>query len=134
MTLENVVAMLVWTGAGGALLVVLMMVDSLFTRYKDLEEIRKGNVAVTTRFIIKLLAQAYILSQSITTSNSLGEALFVSVISFLILLVLENLLRIILRSTVDLHLDKGTQEGKIAHALFAGSIHAAGALIIGACL
>ncbi|MCQ6560453.1 DUF350 domain-containing protein [Paenibacillus mendelii] len=134
MTLENVVAMLVWTGAGGALLVVLMMVDSLFTRYKDLEEIRKGNVAVTTRFIIKLLAQAYILSQSITTSNSLGEALFVSVISFLILLVLENLLRIILRSTVNLHLDKGTQEGKIAHALFAGSIHAAGALIIGACL
>ena len=58
--------MLVWTGAGAALLVVLMTVDSLFTRYKDMEEIKKGNTAVTTRFVMKLLAQAYILSQSIT--------------------------------------------------------------------
>ncbi|UVI27921.1 DUF350 domain-containing protein [Paenibacillus spongiae] len=134
MTLDNVVGMLVWTGAGAVLLVVLMMVDSLFTRYRDMEEIRNGNVAVTTRFIIKLLAQAYILSRSIMTSDLLSEALFVSIISFLILLVLESLLRIILRSTMNLHLDKGTQDGKIAHALFAGSIHAAGALIIGACL
>jgi uncharacterized membrane protein YjfL (UPF0719 family) len=113
---------------------VLMTIDSLFTRYKDMEEIKKGNTAVTTRFVMKLLAQAYILSQSITTSNHLGEALMVSIISFLILFVLEGLLRLILRSTVGLHLDKGTQEGKIAHALLAGSIHVAGALVIGSCL
>jgi uncharacterized membrane protein YjfL (UPF0719 family) len=134
MTINEVIAMLVWTGAGAALLVVLMTVDSLFTRYKDMEEIKKGNTAVTTRFVMKLLAQAYILSQSITTSNHLGEALMVSIISFLILFVLEGLLRLILRSTVGLHLDKGTQEGKIAHALLAGSIHVAGALVIGSCL
>ena len=134
MTINEVIAMLVWTGAGAALLIVLMTIDSLFTRYKDMEEIKKGNTAVTTRFVMKLLAQAYILSQSITTSNHLGEALMVSIISFLILFVLEGLLRLILRSTVGLHLDKGTQEGKIAHALLAGSIHAAGALVIGSCL
>jgi uncharacterized membrane protein YjfL (UPF0719 family) len=134
MTINEVIAMLVWTGAGAALLVVLMTVDSLFTRYKDMEEIKKGNTAVTARFVMKLLAQAYILSQSITTSNHLGEALMVSIISFLILFVLEGLLRLILRSTVGLHLDKGTQEGKIAHALLAGSIHVAGALVIGSCL
>ena len=134
MTINEVIAMLVWTGAGAALLVVLMTVDSLFTRYKDMEEIKKGNTAVTARFVMKLLAQAYILSQSITTSNHLGEALMVSIISFLILFVLEGLLRLVLRSTVGLHLDKGTQEGKIAHALLAGSIHVAGALVIGSCL
>ncbi len=134
MTINEVIAMLVWTGAGAALLIVLMTIDSLFTRYKDMEEIKKGNTAVAIRFVMKLLAQAYILSQSITTSNHLGEALMVSIISFLILFVLEGLLRLILRSTVGLHLDKGTQEGKIAHALLAGSIHAAGALVIGSCL
>ncbi len=134
MTINEVIAMLVWTGAGAALLVVLMTVDSLFTRYKDMEEIKKGNTAVTARFVMKLLAQAYILSQSITTSNHLGEALMVSIISFLILFVLEGLLLAYLRSTVGLHLDKGTQEGKIAHALLAGSIHVAGALVIGSCL
>ncbi|MFC5652206.1 DUF350 domain-containing protein [Paenibacillus solisilvae] len=134
MTINEVIAMLVWTGAAAVLLIVLMTVDSLFTRYQDIEEIKKGNVAVTTRFVLKLLAQAYILSQSITTSNHLVEALVVSIISFLILLVLEGLLRLILRTTAGLNLDKGTQEGKIAHALLAGSIHAAGALVIGSCL
>ncbi|MBW7456658.1 DUF350 domain-containing protein [Paenibacillus sepulcri] len=134
MTLQEVVGMLVWTGAGAVLLIVLMTVDSMFTRYKDMEEIKKGNVAVTTRFVMKLLAQAYILSQSIATSNHLGEALLVSVISFVILLVLETLLELVFRSMFSLHLDKGTKEGKIAHALLAGSFHVAGALIIGACL
>jgi uncharacterized membrane protein YjfL (UPF0719 family) len=134
MTFQEVVAMLVWTGAGAVLLVVLMTVDSLFTRYKDMEEIKKGNVAVTTRFVMKLLAQAYILSQSIATSNHLGEALIVSVISFLILLALERLLGLVLRTAFGLDLDRGTKEGKIAHALLAGSLHISGALIIGSCL
>ncbi|BBH19546.1 DUF350 domain-containing protein [Paenibacillus baekrokdamisoli] len=134
MTINEVIAMLVWSGASAVLLVIIMIVDSLFTRYKDLVEIKKGNVAVTTRFVMKLLAQAYILSQSITTSNHLGEALVVSIISFLILLLLEGILRILLRLTIGLNLDKGTQEGQIAHALFAGSIHVAGALVIGSCL
>jgi uncharacterized membrane protein YjfL (UPF0719 family) len=99
-----------------------------------MEEIKKGNVAVTTRFVMKLLAQAYILSQSIATSNHLGEALIVSVISFLILLVLERLLGLVLRTAFGLDLDRGTKEGKIAHALLAGSLHISGALIIGSCL
>ncbi|WP_308634555.1 DUF350 domain-containing protein [Paenibacillus silvisoli] len=134
MTLNEMVAILVWTGAGAVLLAVLMAIDSLFTRYKDLEEIKKGNVAVTSRFIMKLLAQAYILSQSIATSNHLGEALLVSVISFVILLLVESLVEFALRSTSGLDLSGGTKDNKMAHALFAGSLHLAGALIIGSCL
>lgn len=134
MTLQEISGMLVWTVAGSLLLVLLMTVDSWFTRYKDLEEIRRGNMAVATRFVMKLLSQAYILSQSIVTSNALGEALLVSVVSFVILLVLESLLRIGLRALARIDLDQGTQEGKAAHALLAGSLHIAGALIIGALL
>ncbi|MFB9330640.1 DUF350 domain-containing protein [Paenibacillus aurantiacus] len=133
-TLQEISGMLVWTVAGGVLLVLLMMVDSWFTRYKDLEEIRRGNTAVATRFVMKLLSQAYILSQSIVTSNALGEALLVSVVSFVILLALESLLRIGLRALARMDLDQGTQDGKVAHALLAGSLHIAGALIIGALL
>lgn len=134
MSLSEYVGMLVWTGAGAVLLIALMAIDSLFTGYKDMEEIKKGNAAVATRFIMKLLAQAYILSQSITTSYHLGEALIVSALSFAILLVLETLLRIGLRSVFGLHLDQGTKDGKMAHALMGGSFHITGALIIGACL
>ncbi|WP_219837821.1 DUF350 domain-containing protein [Paenibacillus sp. R14(2021)] len=134
MTLNEMLGILVWTGAGAVLLIVLMAIDSFFTRYKDLEEIKKGNVAVTSRFVMKLMAQAYILSQSISTSNHLGEALLVSVISFVILLLIESIIEAVLRSTAGLDLSEGTKDGKIAHALFAGSLHLAGALIIGACL
>ena len=134
MSLHDLVGILVWTGAGAVLLVVLMAIDSFFTPYKDMEEIKRGNVAVATRFIMKLLAQAYILSQSISTSDLLGEALLVSAISFIILLVLERLLELLLRSMFALHLDKGAKEGKVAHALLSGSLHVAGALIIGSCL
>ncbi|REE88701.1 uncharacterized membrane protein YjfL (UPF0719 family) [Paenibacillus taihuensis] len=134
MTLHDMVAILVWTGAGAVLLIVLMAVDSMFTRYKDLEEIKKGNVAVTSRFIMKLLAQAYILSQSIASSSHLGDALLASVVSFVILLVIESLVEIVLRSTVSLDLGEGTKDGKMSHALLAGSLHIAGALVIGSCL
>lgn len=42
MTWMNVLAMLVWTGASAVLLFVLMWVDSIFTKYNDLAEIKKG--------------------------------------------------------------------------------------------
>jgi len=132
--LNEIISMFVWVGSGAVLLFLLMFADSLFTKYNDMQEIRKGNVAVTTRFIMKLLSQAYILSQSISSANNLWQALMVSVISFVILLLLESLLRVILRTRFDLHIEQGTQDGKIAHALFAGTIHVAGALIIGAYL
>lgn len=128
------IAMLVWTGAGAVLLFALMWVDSLFTRYKDLTEMKKGNVAVTTRFVLKLFAQGYILSQSIARSNDLWEALLTSVVSFVILFILEWLAERLLQAAAGLDLDQGTQQGKVAHALLAGSFHVVGALIIAACL
>lgn len=134
MTLVNVLAILVWTGAGAVLLYILMAIDSLLTKYKEIEEIKKGNVAVTTRFVLKLIAQGYILSQSIAKSNDLWEALAVSVISFVILYLLESLIRFALKFSFGLKLHQGTQEGNIAHALLAGSFHIVGALIIAACL
>ncbi|TYP72737.1 DUF350 domain-containing protein [Paenibacillus methanolicus] len=134
MTIQEITAMLVWTAASVVLLAIIMTVDAWFTRYKDLDEIRRGNTAVAIRFVLKLLAQTYILSRSIATSDALGEALIVSAISFVILLVLESLFRIGLRSAARIDLDQGAQEGKSSHALLAGSLHVSGALIIGALL
>lgn len=138
MTLEDALRILTgtfaWTAAGALLLAGLMVVDSLFTRYKDLTEMRNGNVAVTTRFVMKLFAQGYILAQSIRTSYSIPEALIVSALSFVILLVLEALVRYLLARFADFHLDEGTRDGKIAHALLAGSLHLTGALIVASTL
>ncbi|TKI54729.1 DUF350 domain-containing protein [Brevibacillus antibioticus] len=134
MTWNEILGMLVWTGAGGILLFVLMWIDSLFTKYKDITEIKNGNIAVTTRFVMKLFAQGYILSQSIITSNLLWTALLVSVISFIILFLLERIVEWLLKQVAGLDLEKGTQEGKVAHAMMAGSFHLVGALILAACL
>ncbi|GEC89998.1 DUF350 domain-containing protein [Brevibacillus brevis] len=134
MTWTEILGMLVWTGAGGILLFVLMWIDSLFTKYKDITEIKNGNIAVTTRFVMKLFAQGYILSQSIITSNLLWTALLVSVLSFVILFLLERIVEWLLKQVAGLDLEKGTQEGKVAHAMMAGSFHLVGALILAACL
>lgn len=134
MDLEYVLRVLVWTGVGSILLFILLYVDSLFTKYKDFEEVKSGNMAVTSRMIMKLLAQGYILSVSISTSNELLEAIVVSIISFLVLLVLESIVRIMLRGWAKLDLDLGTQQGKVGYGLFAGTLHIVGALIITACL
>lgn len=130
----DLLRMLVWTGSGALLLIVLMWIDSLFTKYQDLNEIKNGNVAVTTRFIMKLFAQGYILAQSLATSNDLRTALLVSFVSFVILFVLEKLVELGLHRLAGLDLNEGTRQGKVAHALVAGSLHITGALIIGACL
>lgn len=95
---------------------------------------KNGNMAVTVRFVLKLGAQGYILSRSIVTSDNLGEALLVSFISFVILFLLEWLVEIVLRKLAELRLDEGVRSGMVGYGLIAGSLHAVGALIIGACL
>ncbi|WP_379151995.1 DUF350 domain-containing protein [Paenibacillus sp. sgz5001063] len=132
MDFHILVSMVVWTVSGSVLLSVLMYVDSLFTRYNDLEEIRAGNLAVTMRFVLKLLAQGYILSSSIASSNSLGDALIVSIVSFVLLFFLEKTVRILLYRWAKLDLDHGTLLGKIGYGVLAGSLHMTGALIIAA--
>jgi uncharacterized membrane protein YjfL (UPF0719 family) len=134
MDFEMILSVLVWTAVGALLLFVLMFVDSLFTKYNDLEEVKAGNMAVTTRLVLKLAAQGYILSVSIGTSYHLLEAIMVSVVSFVILFVLEALTERLLRHFANLNLDKGTRDGKTGYGLFAGSLHVVGALIITACL
>ncbi|MFW5435574.1 DUF350 domain-containing protein [Paenibacillus apiarius] len=134
MTIGNITGIAVWTGTGALLLFLLMFVDSLFTGYKDIHEMRQGNVAVTTRFIMKLFSQGYILSSSIKVAYSLGEALLMSVVSFVILLILELVIRILFRGLFSMNLEEGTKQGNMAYALVAGSLHVVGALIIAACL
>ncbi|MFC3749736.1 DUF350 domain-containing protein [Paenibacillus sp. GCM10012306] len=134
MDLHILVSMVVWTVCSVILLFVLMYVDSLFTRYNDIEELKAGNMAVTTRLVLKLLTQAYILSTSISTSNRLGEALLVSVVSFALLLLLERTVRLLFAVWGKLDLDHGTQQGKIGYGLLSGSLHIVGALIISAFL
>lgn len=134
MTWLNIVAMLVWTAAGAALLFILMWLDSLFTRYKDITEMKNGNIAVTTRFVLKLFAQGYILSHSITKSNDLWQALLASAISFFILFILQTIVEWLLKQWGGMDLVQGTKEGKIAYALLAGSLHVVGAFILAACL
>jgi len=132
MTWMDVLRTIVWTGAGAILLFALMTIDSLFTRYKDFDEIKKGNMAVTVRFVMKLFAQGYILSQSIRIHDDMWEGLLVSVISFVILFVLELVVRLLLNAFTGLKLDVGTKEGKVPQGLIAGSLHIVGALIIAA--
>ncbi|WP_342435690.1 DUF350 domain-containing protein [Paenibacillus sp. FSL L8-0436] len=132
MDFQTLVSMVVWTVSGAVLLCVLMFVDSLFTRYNDLEELKAGNMAVTTCFVLKLLAQAYILSASISTSKGLVDALIVSIVSFVLLFFLEKTVRLLLSRWGKLNLDYGTQLGKIGYGLLAGSLHVTGALIIAA--
>ncbi|MBO2942988.1 DUF350 domain-containing protein [Paenibacillus sp. F411] len=134
MTFEMILGISIWTGVGALLLFILMYVDSLFTKYKDLEEVKKGNMAVTARLIMKLFAQGYILSVSIQTSPDLVEAIVVSVVSFIILFIVERLTEWMLKLLGGINLDLGTQQGKTGYGLFAGSLHIVGALIITACL
>ncbi|WP_103107639.1 DUF350 domain-containing protein [Brevibacillus reuszeri] len=130
----QIMAMLVWTAAGAVLLTVLMWLDALFTKYNDMQEIKNGNVAVTTRFVMKLFAQGYILSQSMLNSRDLFVALLVSVVSFIILFLVEKIVELILSKAAGLDLEQGTKQGKVAHAMLAGSFHIVGALILAACL
>lgn len=126
--------MLVWTGTGAILLFFLMWVDSLFTKYKDLTEMKNGNMAVTIRFVMKLFAQGYILAQSISHAQDLLTAIEVSVVSFVILFVLERLVEWIFRLLADFKLEEGTHQGKVGYALLTGSFHVIGAMILGAYL
>ncbi|GIO06490.1 DUF350 domain-containing protein [Brevibacillus reuszeri] len=130
----QIMAMLVWTAAGAVLLTVLMWLDALFTKYNDMQEIKNGNVAVTTRFVMKLFAQGYILSQSMLNSRDLFVALLVSVVSFILLFLVEKIVELILSKAAGLDLEQGTKQGKVAHAMLAGSFHIVGALILAACL
>ena len=82
---------------------------------------------------MKLFAQGYILSQSITKAND-GQALLASAVSFVILLVVEMFIEFVLKKMAGLDLEEGTKEGSVAHAMLAGSLHIVGALILGACL
>lgn len=127
-----ILSLIVWTVCGTALLALLMFADSRFTRYNDLDEIKQGNMAVTTRFVLKLLAQAYILSSSIAATSSLPDALGVSVISFVLLLAVEGAVRRLLSRWGGIALDHGTTQGKVGYGLVSGALHMAGALIIGA--
>lgn len=132
MDFHTLVSMVVWTVSGAVLLFALMFVDSLFTRYNDLEELKAGNMAVTARFLLKLLAQGYILSCSIAASSSLGDALVVSIVSFWLLFIVEKAVELLLGKWGKIDLDHGTRLGKIGYGLLAGSLHVNGALIIAA--
>lgn len=134
MTLNEILGTLLWTAAGAVLLFVLMSIDALFTKYRDLEEMKNGNTAVIVRFVMKLGAQGYILSRSILTSDNLGEALVVSFVSFVILFILEWIVEAVLRKMADLRLDEGVKNGIVGYGLIAGTLHLVGSLIIGACL
>jgi len=134
LTWEEILGTLLWTAAGAVLLFILMSIDALFTKYRDLEEMKNGNTAVTVRFVLKLGAQGYILSRSIATSENLGQALIVSFISFVILFLLEWIVEAVLKGIADLRLDEGVKNGIVGYGLIAGSLHLVGALIIGACL
>lgn len=132
MDFHTLISMVVWTVSGAVLLCVLMFVDSLFTRYNDMEELKAGNMAVTTRLILKLVAQGYILSASIAAANELAAALVVSVVSFILLFALEKTAELLLGKWGKLDLDHGTRLGKVGYGLMAGSLHVTGALIIAA--
>lgn len=72
---------------------------------------------MTTRFIMKLFAQGYILSQSITKANDLWQALLASAVSFVILLVVEMFIELILKKVAGLDLEGERNKGML-HTLY----------------
>ena len=134
MEFSDLARLAVWTLSGAVLLTLLMVIDSLFTKYKDFQEIRRGNLAVTIRLVMKIFAQALILKYVLEGSSSIVSAWIVSFISFIILLALESLVEFVLKKWGDLNLDEGTERGNVAHGLFAGTLHVIGAMIITAAL
>ncbi|CAM3971099.1 DUF350 domain-containing protein [Saccharibacillus endophyticus] len=134
MEFSDLARLAVWTLSGAVLLTLLMVIDSLFTKYKDFQEIRRGNLAVTIRLVMKIFAQALILKYVLEGSSSIVSAWIVSFISFVILLALESLVEFVLKKWGDLNLDEGTERGNVAHGLFAGTLHVIGAMIITAAL
>nr|WP_305120914.1 DUF350 domain-containing protein [Saccharibacillus sp. JS10] len=126
--------LVVWTLSGAILLTLLMIIDSFFTKYKDFQEIRRGNLAVTVRLVMKIFAQALILKYVLEGSSSIVDAWIISFISFIVLLALESAVEFILRKWGNLNLDEGTERGNVAHGLFAGTLHVIGAMVITAAL
>ncbi len=55
MTWTNVLAMLVWTGASAILLFAIMWVDSIFTKYNDLKEIKKWEYSSNNSFRYEII-------------------------------------------------------------------------------
>lgn len=134
MEFSDLARLAVWTLSGAVLLTLLMLIDSLFTKYKDFQELRRGNLAVTIRLVMKIFAQALILKYVLEGSSSIVSAWIVSFVSFIILLALESAVEFVLRKWVGLNLDEGTERGNVAHGLFAGTLHVIGAMIITAAL
>ncbi|MEJ8302841.1 DUF350 domain-containing protein [Saccharibacillus sacchari] len=134
MEFSDLARLAVWTLSGAVLLTLLMVIDSLFTKYKDFQEIRRGNLAVTIRLVMKIFAQALILKYVLEGSSSIVSAWIVSFISFVILLALESAVEFVLKKWGGLNLDEGTERGNVAHGLFAGTLHVIGAMIITAAL
>lgn len=134
LTWMNVLAMLIWTGVAAITIFVFMVIDSLFTRYKDIEELKKDNRAVAIRFWQKIGAQAIIMYSSIRASEDLWNALLFSAVSFLILLVLEAIVRAVFKWIFKVNLDLETANGNWSCGLIGGALHVFGALILVACL
>ncbi|MDO3412164.1 DUF350 domain-containing protein [Saccharibacillus sp. CPCC 101409] len=130
MEFSDLARLVVWTLSGAVLLTLLMFIDSLFTKYKDFQELKKGNLAVTVRLVMKIFAQGFILTQVLERSPSIVNAWIVSFVSFVILLLLESAFEFVLKKWGGLNLDEGTERGNVAHGLFAGTLHVVGALII----
>ncbi|MCQ4085565.1 DUF350 domain-containing protein [Saccharibacillus sp. JS10] len=134
MEFSDLARLVVWTLSGAILLTLLMIIDSFFTKYKDFQEIRRGNLAVTVRLVMKIFAQALILKYVLEGSSSIVDAWIISFISFIVLLALESAVEFILRKWGNLNLDEGTERGNVAHGLFAGTLHVIGAMVITAAL
>ena len=134
MEFSDLARLAVWTLSGAVLLTLLMVIDSLFTKYKDFQELKRGNLAVTIRLVMTIFAQALILKYVLEGSSSIVSAWIVSFITFVILLALESAVEFVLRKWGGLNLDEGTERGNVAHGLFAGTLHVIGAMIITAAL
>ncbi|NGZ74534.1 DUF350 domain-containing protein [Saccharibacillus alkalitolerans] len=134
MEFSDLARLAVWTLSGAVLLTLLMVIDSFFTKYKDFQELKRGNLAVTIRLVMKIFAQGFILTYVLEGSLSIVNAWVVSFISFVILLALESAVEFMLRKWGGLNLNEGTERGNVAHGLFAGTLHVVGALIITAAL
>lgn len=122
------VATLVYFVVCAAILLISFFVIESTTKYKDWEEIKSGNVAVSLATGGKLLGMAIILHSAISSTDTIGETAIWGVVGLVMLIIVYFLFNLF---TPKIDIDKAIGEGNVAVALLSAFMSVVFSFIIG---
>lgn len=111
-----------------AILLISFFVIESTTKYKDWEEIKKGNVAVTVATGGKLLGISIILYSAIASTDTLAQTAIWGVIGLVMLIIVYFVFNWV---TPKIDIDKAIGDGNLAVGLLSAFISVVFSLIIG---